>query len=76
MDLLIKEIIKNNLLSKISNLEYRASLLFLINKLGYNNVFLERAFKAIQECQNTDGGWPLDTSAPNKETNISLSPFE
>ncbi len=55
MDKLVKEIIANDLFSKTSNLKHRALLIYLIIKLGYNNVFLDRALKDIQSFQNLDG---------------------
>ncbi len=70
MDKLVKEIIGNDLFSKTSNLKHRALLIYLIIKLGYNNVFLDRALKDIQSFQNLDGGWPLDLSDSSGDSDI------
>ena len=70
IDKLIKEIISNDVFSKTSNLKHRALLIFLILKLGYNNVFLDRALKKIQDFQNPDGGWPLDYERPERKSDV------
>ena len=72
IDLLIKEIIKTNLIEKTSILKYQAMLIFFINKLGYRNIFLDKSLKNIERCQNADGGWSFDKSKSDtfKETDI------
>ena len=72
IDLLIKEIIKTNLIEKTSILKYQAMLIFFINKLGYRNIFLDKFLKNIENLQNSDGGWAFDISKVNdfRETDV------
>ena len=70
IDILIKEIIASNMILNMSNFKYRSVLIFLINKLGYGNVFLERGLKNIQKYQNSDGGWSLDLNDSSKKSDI------
>ena len=70
IDELVKEIISNDIFSKTSNLKHRALLIFLISKLGYNNVFLDRALKKIQDFQNPDGGWPLESESSKRTSDL------
>ena len=70
LDLLVKEIIDTNMIFNMSNLRYRSVLIFLINKLGYGNVFFERGLKDIQKYQNPDGGWPLSLDDSNNKSDI------
>ena len=70
LDQLIKEIIASELLFKTPNIKHQASLIFLINRLGYNNVFIDRSLKRIQGNQNSDGGWPMCLDVSDNKSDI------
>ena len=56
-DTFIKAIVKNNLFGQISNRAYRAKLLFLLIRMGYSNIYIDRELKRLELSQNIDGGW-------------------
>ncbi len=56
-DTFIKSIVKNNLFSQIDNKSYIAKLLFLLIRMGYSNIYIEKELKKLEASQNIDGGW-------------------
>ena len=75
IDILIKEIIKADIVSNISNLKHRAIFLFYIDGLGHKNIFTDRYLRDIKEMQNPDGAWPLDISLNRDSSNIFSTLF-
>ena len=64
----IKDILKKGYLTSCNDLRYQSKLIFYLIKLGYKNIYIEKALKRIQLSQNSDGGWSL--KLPGKESDI------
>ena len=56
-DTFIKSIIKNNLFAGITTRSYKAKLIFLLTKMGFANIHIDKQLKAFEGRQNIDGGW-------------------
>ena len=56
-DTFIKSIIKNNLFAQINNRSYLAKLIFLLTKMDFANIHIDKQLKILEKTQNIDGGW-------------------
>ena len=56
-DTFIKSIVKNNIFTEINHRSYKAKLIFLLTKMGFANIHIDRQLKKFEKTQNIDGGW-------------------
>ena len=56
-DTFIKAVLKNNFISAIHNRSYKAKSIYLLTKMGFGNIFIDRELKVFETSQNLDGGW-------------------
>tara|TARA_A100001011_G_scaffold397890_1_gene500354 strand:+ start:263 stop:1204 length:942 start_codon:yes stop_codon:yes gene_type:complete len=67
---LIKNIFAVGFLEKSENILYLSKLLYYLMRLGYKNMFIERALNKVRKYQKLDGGWPIRFNSKNNNSDV------